>query len=153
MKYLTLAFVSVLMLSSYKISAQEQVSDEELKKYAVVMDSINDLRASLVEEIRTMVQEEGKMTSARYTELSKTENDEAKLAEVKATPEEIAFLKKVTEKKNQGTAEINKTFQALAKNYVGVSSYNKVKKALTTDTALKSKYETILEELNKGGVN
>ena len=160
MKYLIVAFACLFVAFTqvYGQEAQEQVSkqpqqvtDEELKKYAVAMDSINDMKESLSEEIGEIVQEEGKMTIARYNELSTFADDTAKLALVKATPEEIALLKKVAEKKNEGIAEINDTFKTLAKDYVGASSYNKIKKALTTDSALKSKYEAMLGELEKDG--
>jgi hypothetical protein len=168
MKYLIIAFTSVFATFSQvygqeaqqeqdsveqvQITAdQEQVTDEELKKYAVAMDSINDMKASLLEEISDIVKEDGKMTNARYNDLSKIANDPAKLAQAKATPEEIELLKKVAEKKNEGTVEINNTFKALAQEYVGAASYNKIKKALATDAELKSKYEAILQELEKDG--
>jgi hypothetical protein len=163
MKYLIIAFASVFAAFSqvYGQEAeqeqasqqQDQVTDEELKKYAVAMDSINDMKASLLAEINDIVKEDGKMTNARYNELSKIANDPAMLAQAKATPEEIALLKKVAEKKNEGTVEINNTFQALAQEYVGAASYNKIKKALTTDLELRSKYEAMLGELEKEGIN
>jgi hypothetical protein len=162
MKHLIIAFASVFAAFTHANAQeaqeqvpeqQEQVTDEELKKYAVAMDSINDMKASLLEEISDIVKDDGKMTNARYNELSKIADDPAKLAQVKATPEEIALLEKVAEKKNEGTVEINSTFQALAQDYVGAASYNKVKKALTTDSELKSKYEAMLEELEKDGTN
>ncbi|HMG91477.1 MAG TPA: hypothetical protein VK589_15565 [Chryseolinea sp.] len=160
MKYLIVAFASVFAVftqvygqeAQEKVSTQQQqVTDEELKKYAVAMDSINDMKETLSEEIGAIVQGEGKMTIARYNELSTFADDTAKLALVKATPEEIALLRKVAEKKNEGIAEINNTFKTLAKDYVGAASYNKIKRALTTDSALKSKYEAMLEELDKDG--
>lgn len=153
MNYIKILFILLLLVTSQSIFAQEQVTDEELKKYAVTMDSINDMKASLLEEINAMVKENNKMTNARYNELSKIISDEAKLAEAKATAEEIAFIKQVVEKKNEGTNEINQTFQSMAKEYIGAASYNKVKKALTTDTQLKSKYESLLQELEKDGIN
>jgi hypothetical protein len=153
MKNLLLLFVAVLVATSQSLFAQEQVTDEELKKYAVAMDSINDMKASLLEEISEMVKANESLTNARYNELSKIMNDEAKLAAAKATPEEIAFMKQVAEKKSEGTAEITQTFQTLAKEYVGAASYNKVKKALATDTELKSKYQSMLDELEKSEVN
>ena len=168
MKYLIIAFASVFSTFSQVYGqeeeqeqdsvelkqdsvGQDQVTDEELKKYAVAMDSINDMKASLLEEISDIVKEDGKMTNARYNDLSKIANDPAKLAQAKATPEEIELLKKVAEKKNEGTVEINNTFKALAQEYVGAASYNKIKKALTTDPELKSKYEAMLQELEKDG--
>ena len=162
MKYLVFAFASVFGAFSHAYGQEAkkpasvqpaQVSDEELKKYAVTMDSISDMKESLSEKIGVILKDEGNMTIARYNELSTFADDTAKLAQVKATPEEIALIKKVAEKKNEGIKEINSTFQALAKNYVGAASYNKIKKALTTDSALKSKYEVMLEELDKEGIN
>jgi hypothetical protein len=37
----------------------------------------------------------------------------------------------------------------MAKDYVGASTYNKVKKAITEDGEVKSKYETILNKLKE----
>ena len=160
MKYLLImfAFVFAVFSQTYaqdpeqeQVVGEEKVTDEELKKYAVAMDSINDMKATLLKEISDIVKEEGKMTNARYNELSKIANDEAKLAQAKATEEEKALLKKVADKKATGTEEINTTFQSLAKEYVGAESFNKIKKALTTDQELKSKYEAMLKELDKSG--
>jgi len=153
MKYIAILFASFLIISSQSLFAQDQITDEELKKYVVAMDSINDMKASLLEEIGEMVKANEGLTNARYNELSKIMNDEAKLAAAKATPEEIAFMKQVAAKKSEGTAEITQTFQILAKEYVGAASFNKIKKALTTDTELKSKYQSMLEELEKSEVN
>ena len=153
MKYITLLFVSFLIINSQSIFAQEQVTDEELKKYAVTMDSVNDMKASLLEEISAMVKANTGLTNARYNELTKIMNDEAKLAAAKATPEEIAFMKSIAEKKSEGTAKITQTLQTMAKEYVGATSYNKVKKALATDAELKTKYQSMLEELDKVEVN
>ena len=167
MKYLTIAFAFVFAafsqvygqeaqqeqdsLEQIQITDQNQITDEELQKYAIAMDSINDMKESLLEEISDIVKGDGKMTNARYNDLSKIANDPAKLAQAKATPEEIELLKKVAEKKNEGTVEINNTFKALAQDYVGAASYNKIKKALATDAELKSKYQQMLQELEKDG--
>ena len=160
MKYLVIMFAFVFAVFSHayaqdpeqeQVAGEEQITDEELKKYAVVMDSINDMKATLLKEIGDMVKEDGKMTNARYNELSKIANDEAKLAQAKATDAEKTLLKKVAEKKAAGTEEINTTFQSLAKDYVGAESFNKIKKALTTDEELKSKYEAMLKDLEKDG--
>ena len=69
---------------------QQKVTDEELKKYAVTMDSINDMKESLSVEISDILKEDGKMSIARYTELSKIAEDSTQLAAANATPEEIA---------------------------------------------------------------
>lgn len=133
-----------------QVPGEDEITNEELKKYAVAMDSINDMKATLLREIGDIV-EEGGMTNARYNDLSKIAEDDAKLTAAKATPEEKALLKKVANRKAAGTEEINTTFQSLAKDYIGAESYNKIRKALTTDAELKSKYEAMLKELDTEG--
>jgi hypothetical protein len=137
-------------------NAQSQITDEELEKYAVTMDSVNDMKESLLADITEMVKDNDKMTNARYNDLSKIIDDEAALTAAKATPEEIAFIKEVQTKKEEGTMKIQETFQTMAKDYVGASSYNKIKKALESDPAVKQRYETALNKVggdSSGGVN
>ena len=99
-----------------------EITDDELEKYAVTMDSVNDMKTTLLKDIEAMVKDNEKMTNARYNELSKIVDDQAALAKAKATPEEIAFMKEVAAKKEEGTAKIQETFQSMAKEYVGASA-------------------------------
>jgi len=47
MKYMVILFVSFLLISANSVFAQDQITDEELKKYVVMMDSIDDMKSSL----------------------------------------------------------------------------------------------------------
>jgi hypothetical protein len=92
------------------------------------------------------------MSVTRYNELFKISDNETKLAEAKATPEELKFVKDVAEKRKEELARINATYQGLAKDYVGLKAFNAIKKSLTTDQEVKSKYENISKGLeSKGG--
>ena len=144
------AFAVCVMLSA-TVHAQDAtaVSDEELKKYAVAMDSVNEMQAVLAEQIKTLVTGNSAMTTTRYNELFKVINDENKLFELQATPEEIAFVKEVIAKREEGTTKIKQAYQALAKEYVGASAFNKVKKAIAADEAVKTKYQSLMDELAK----
>lgn len=145
--FLVLSFIAVSVTFS---QAQDvAVTDEELLKYATAMDSVNELTTELMDTITLMVKSNENVSAARYNDLSKIINDETKLAEAKATPEEIAFVKQVAAEKAEGTAEINATFQRLAKEYVGAATFNKVKKALASDPSLKEKYDALMAELKK----
>ena len=125
------------------------VTDEELMKYATLMDSVNEMSATVRDELGEMVKSSAVMNAARYNDLNKIVNDEAKLAEAKATPEEIAFVKQVAAKREEETAKINSTYQTLAKDYVTPAVFNKVKKALTSDPLLKKRYDSLMVELGK----
>ncbi len=144
---LALFFVVQTIQAQNSTTAQSEVTDEELEKYAVTMDSIEDMKASLLEDISEMVAKNEKMTNARYNDLSKIIDDEAALKEAKATPEEITFIKEVIAKKEEGTKKIQETFQTMAKDYVGASSYNKIKDQLKSNPELKKRYETQLDKL------
>ena len=147
-KFFLIAAVSLFTLSS-AYSQDAAVSDEELTKYATAMDSINEMSAEVKVMITDLVKNGKVMTATRYNEISRIISDETKLTQAKATPEEIAFAKEVATKKEEATARINLAFQSLAKDYVGAAAFNKVKKALTTDTALKGRYDLLMIELAK----
>lgn len=99
--------------------------------------------------ITELVKNNKAVTAARYNEISKIISDETKLAEAKATSEEVAFVKDLAVKRDSATAQINAAVQSLAKDYVGASTFNKVRKALSTDAELKSKYDALMAELAK----
>lgn len=147
----TFLVVVALVCGAGVTYAQEgaTITDEELSKYATAMDSVNEMSASVMVTISDMVKNSTVMNAARYNDLSKIAKDDAKLAEAKATPEEIAFLNEVATKKEEETARINAAFQSLAKDYVGVAVFNKVKKALSADAELKTKYDSLMDELKK----
>src|SRR5690348_13027300 len=136
MKFLTF-LMTVVLVSVISISKAQTTTpsftDEDLKKYAVVMDSVKDMQATLRTSITEMVQKNTAMSVERYNELFKIAGDEAKLAEAKATPEEIAFLKQVETINKDGNAKVNSTFQSLVKDYLGIKQYSAIKKSLETD--------------------
>ena len=147
-KMFTCLVVMVAVTSSAFAQDAPVISDEELKKYAVAMDSINDMTEQLKVTLNEKVKSNENITGTRYNQLSGIIEDEAKLAEANATPEEIAFIKEVLALKNEETAKIQQAFQSLAKEYVGASAFNKIRSALKTDTELKAKYEALLSEID-----
>ncbi|HMJ70161.1 MAG TPA: hypothetical protein VK508_14745 [Cyclobacteriaceae bacterium] len=132
-----------------KTTTTTTVTDAELLKYAEVMDSVNEMSASVRVLLADMVKSDSTMTATRYNDLSKIIDDPAKLVEAKATAEEIAFVNQVAAKKNEETARINATYQSLAKEHVTVPVFNKVKKALSADPLLKNRYDSLMVELGK----
>ena len=125
------------------------VTDEELLKYATAVDSVNEMSAEAKITLADMVKNSSVMNAARYNDLNKIINDDAKLAEAKATPEEIAFVKSVVAKREEEMASINSTYQSLAKEYVTPAVFNKVKKALSNDATLKKRYDSLMVEMAK----
>jgi hypothetical protein len=149
MRFFLLTLV-LAVVAKVDVKAQaEEITDEELTRYAVVMDSVDNMRDHAKWVIEEMVKGNEAMTGARYNELSKIIGDEAKLQAANASAEEIAFINEVKEKGDAIKSEINTVFQSLAKDYLGEGGrvYNKIAKALRTDAELKARYAVILEKV------
>jgi len=114
-KFLTSVFVFMLLGAS----TQAQVTDEELKKYAIAMDSIETLKFQLTGTLNKIAKGNDKISAKRYTTLIPIVNDAAKLAEANATPEEIAYLKQAVTTRNEETIKFQKAFQSLVSEYIG----------------------------------
>lgn len=149
MRLFSFAFALLAVSTVFAQKTTKVVSDEELKKYAVVMDSVDRMSNSLLETISELVKNNDQVTAARYNDLNKILDDETKLKEEEATPEEVIAIKEIVKKKEEGTAHIQATFLTMAKEYIGAAEYNKIKKAITSDPATKSRYEAILASLTK----
>lgn len=152
----TLCFVLSALLAAVGSQAQttDEITDEDLKKYAITMDSVEDMQETLQETVAKTVQTNTVISVERYNELFKIINDEAKLTEAKATPEEVAFIKKINDLRSTTIAKINATYQSLAKDYVGVKTFNAIRKSLKSDQQLKVRYDNLskdLESKEKGG--
>jgi hypothetical protein len=148
---MTVVFAWVVNISTAQTSTPG-FSDEDLKNYAIVMDSVEAMKKTLNATITAMVQTNTVMAVPRYNELFKIVDDQAKLAEAKATNEEIAFVKQVADKRKEETAKVNASFQAMVKEKIGLTKYSAIKKSLESDAGVKAKYESITNDLNsKGG--
>jgi Asp-tRNA(Asn)/Glu-tRNA(Gln) amidotransferase C subunit len=133
-------------------SAQDkEITDEELARYVITMDSVAALTEQIKQVITELVTNNPAISAARYNELSRIAGDSVKLVEAKATPEEIRALKEITAKRDAETRKLQETFNKLATEYVGAATYNKIRNALRTDSALKARYEAMMAERKKGG--
>lgn len=150
-RVLSLIFLLAVATTGYAQTTKPSFTDEDLKKYAITMDSVKGMQETLNETITEMVQKATVIEVPRYNELFKIINDSTKLVAASAKPEEIAFVKEVAKKRADETAKITATFQSMAKEYVGLKAFNAIKKSLATDTALKEKYDALTKELDAKG--
>jgi len=137
-----------------KAQTSAEITDEDLQKYVVTMDSVEGMQESLRKLVAETVQTNKVMPVARYNELFKITEDEAKLKAANATPEEIAFLKQIDDLRKVNIERINASYQALAKDYVGLKTFNAIRKSLQSDQQLKARYDNLskdMESKEKGG--
>lgn len=144
----------ILMAMGSKAQTSNEITDEDLKKYAVTMDSVASMQETLREIVAETVQNNTVMSVARYNDIFKFTDDEAKLKEANATPEEIAFLKQIADLRKVNIERINTAYQSLAKDYVGLKAFNAIRKSLKSDQKLKARYDNVakdVESKEKGG--
>ena len=156
MKITKVLIPCLLMLMALGSKAQKtaEISDDDLKKYAVTMDSVAGMQESLREIVAEVVRANTVMPVSRYNELFKIAADQEKLKAANATPEEIAFLKQIDDLRKTNIERINATYQALAKDYVGLKAFNAIRKSLQSDQQLKARYDNLskdIESKEKGG--
>ncbi|MGK7390232.1 MAG: hypothetical protein ACNS60_07770 [Candidatus Cyclobacteriaceae bacterium M2_1C_046] len=147
-------FLFIFLLAANTSFAQEgevEITDEELRRYAITMDSIERMKGNIVAVMTTMVQENEEITGTRYNELNKIIDDSVALVQAGATEDEIAFVRSVVLKKDEMTEEINATFKTLAIDFIGEGgrTYKKIKSALASDEEVKERYEEIMEDLKE----
>jgi len=137
---------------SLNVQAQDEapLTDEELKKYAMVMDFADQEKQKLKESYNAMIQEQELMTGGkRFKELKAAGGDEAKLSEISATPEEIEVFNTIETANNENIATFKEAYTAKIKDkeQLGAGLYNRISKALKADEELKTRYTAILESV------
>jgi hypothetical protein len=155
MKITKVLMPCLLILAAVVSKAQStsEITDDELKKYAVTMDSVAAMQQSLRELVAEAVRSNTAMPVARYNQLIKVQQDSAKL-KATASAAEIAFLKQINDLRKVNIGRINATYQDLAKNYVGLKTFNQIRKSLQSDQQLKARYDNLAkdtESKQKGG--
>jgi len=126
-----------------------EISDEDLKKYAITMDSVEAMQNQLRELVAERVRANTVMPVARYNELFKIIDDSTKLQATNATAEEIAFIREINDLREVNIKRINEVYQELARDYVGAKTFNAIHRSLKSDQALKSRYEEIAEQIDE----
>lgn len=156
MKFIKVLIPCVMLFMAVETRAQSstEISDEDLKKYAVTMDSVAAMQQSLRDIVAETVRANTVMEISRYNELFKIADDSAKMKAANVTAEEIAFLKQIDDLRKVNIERINASYQALAKDYVGLKTFNAIRKSLQSDQTLKARYDKLssdIEPNEKGG--
>lgn len=146
-----IAVFCVVTLMSFTAMAQDEITDKDLMRYAMMQEVINYMKKDISVEINGMIKAQEGMTGKRYTELSKTKGDEAKLAELEALEWEIKFLEQTDKFKNDRIDAIKSVNTDLATKMVGNKgkTYKAIKAGLKEDESLKVRYEAILATLKQ----
>jgi uncharacterized protein (DUF1697 family) len=137
---LGLTFIT-LLASAQK---RDSINNEDLTRYAVMMDSVQSVQKKISNRTIELARGNSKITPARYTALLPLADDQKKLTEAKATPDEIAYVKKALAIRTEDGLKLSNTFQALMNEYVGYDTFNRVKAAIASDPKVKRRYDLLM---------
>ena len=149
-------FLALFMGYSLFSVAQEaeEVTDEDLAKFAKVEVMTSQYVEDKTEELKNMIiNNEVIDGGARYNEIKAAWGDAAKEAEIELTDEERAAYKAIKDFQDslQQSVVDYKTELIKDDEVLGVSIYNKVNGAIKEDPALKEKLDQMIEEMNTKG--
>jgi len=139
------AVLFTLMAATIYVQAQEEITDEDLYRYALMQQVIEEMKSEISTEVNNMIKQQEGIDGNRYVELSKAGGDEAKLKEMGAKDFEIQFINLVEEEKEERIEAIKEVNKLLATKMLGDrgKKYKSIKSALSSDDAVKSRYKTI----------
>lgn len=141
-------FILVLGLSfiTFLAGAQKRdsISNADLERYAIMMDSVQNVQKKISDKSVELAKGNSKITPARYTALLPIADDQKKLSEARATPDEIAYVKKALAVRTEDGLKLSETFQSLMNEYVGFDTFNRVKKAVESDAKVKWRYDRLM---------
>ena len=142
--------IMISVLAGNLALAQDEITDADLRKYAVLSQSIEFMKKDISIELNKMIKAQEGMTGKRYKELAATKGDEAKLATIEAKDFEKQFIALVNKLMDERKASIKGVNSDLATKMVGNKgkTYKKIKADLKTDEALIARYEVILAQVS-----
>jgi hypothetical protein len=151
--WMFLALFGGLSLGAFAQEAgSEEVSEEDLKKYAAMEVKTAQFVAAKTDELRKMIVEnEIFQGGARYNEIKAAWGDEAKMTEANVTDEEKAAYQAVQDFQSSLTDTVKeyKTELIMDEEVLGAGTYNKVLAATKEDPAIKEKLDQLINELKE----
>ncbi|WP_154856374.1 hypothetical protein [Cyclobacterium xiamenense] len=154
-KVFVLAFLLVGLIGFHtqaQDEAAEEITDEELAKFAAMEDSVMAFYEQKNEELVSMIKDNEVIDgAARYNEIKDAWDDEEKMAEIEVTDEEKGAYEAIMEFMGSLSNEVRDLKIGLIKNddVLGVATYNKVNKAIKENPEIKEKVDTLIAELKE----
>ncbi len=143
MKFL-LALIVFAAASTFAQAQEEEISDENLRRYALLMETVDAMKAEISTTLNGMIKKQEGMTGKRFSELNKGEGEPA-------TEFEQKFMDTINEMKSERIDAIKQVNQILATKMLpnGGKTFKAIKVALASDEEVKGRYEAILAKIKE----
>lgn len=143
-----IALIAILGVGVQGVNAQDsEITDETLYNYALLMQVVDQMKAEISTAVQTRIDAQDGFTGKRYSELASAGGDAAKLKAKGANDFEVKFMAILVEEQDERKAAIKEVLNILAQKMVGVANYKAVKSALSSDDAVKARYEAITDRI------
>ncbi|MEM6842162.1 MAG: hypothetical protein AAF944_22785 [Bacteroidota bacterium] len=139
MKKLLLASFLLSALFVKPVFAQDEVTNDELYKYAVVQETLDLFQSELSAQVTEYVEAQDPEIKNRYNSLAG--------GEAPANDAEKTFIDAVNSMKSERTSEFTDAYKTLIKRVLGAKSYAKVKKAVANDSEVKQRFSGMVQAM------
>ena len=138
MKKLVLASFFLCAMFVKPAFAQDEVTNDDLYKYAVVQESLSLFQSTLSSQVQEYVDSQDPAIKNRYNALAGGEEP--------ANDAEKQFIDQVNDMSNERKSEFTEAYRTLIKRLLG-SDYNTIKGAIANDSDVKQRYSSIVQAM------
>ncbi|MCH6200954.1 hypothetical protein MMU07_15315 [Aquiflexum sp. LQ15W] len=149
---LAFLFMGIMSVRSFAQEATEEVTEEEILKFATMEESVANFLAEKQEELVEMIKGDSTLGgAARYNEIKAAWGKEDKLAEIKITEAEKAAFQKIQDFMDSLGESVKNYKVDFIKDAekLGAATYNKVMKAKSADPSINEKINSMIAALKE----
>jgi hypothetical protein len=133
MKHVLLGFAIVALVAGNVMAQDVEVTDEDIKNYAVIELAKNSIVQSISPMVNELIEKQEGMTGQRFQELQDGQGEPAQEWETQF----MGVVNKQIDKRKKAATDVVKL---LAGNAMGAAKYKATKSALS-DPAMKAKFD------------
>ncbi|MCC5921295.1 MAG: hypothetical protein LAT68_09075 [Cyclobacteriaceae bacterium] len=143
-------FLAFAMSLPYTATAQEEeVSDDEIISYIMVMDSFEILKAELGAELNELIKSNEILVGSRYVEIKKAYGDDEAMELLDVSEEELEAFETLNEAEEKLKADLTETYKEMIMEEIGGRAYNIIQKKRRSDREFKERYDEIVAQLQE----
>lgn len=132
--------VGVLLAVGFTSANAQDVTDEDVKNYAIIELAKNSITDGISPMVNDMIEKQEGMTGQRFQELQKNKGEGAEDWEKQF----LGLVNKQIDKKKKAATDVVKL---LASNAMGAAKYKATKSAISSNADMKAKFDSYVAAL------
>ena len=133
--------LAIILIAIQPSFAQEEITDEDLKNYAVIQMSV-DIITSRSPTVNDLIKRQEGMTGQRFNELRQSGGEGAADWEKQF----LATVNDLIEERREAAKEVVNLL--INNSTLTGAKYSEIKKGLSSDSELKARYDEVMANLN-----